>query len=203
MNKKLGKVLTEHAEHTLAHKKVKAGVKLILLGLGRNLNNADLKGTPDRVARLLVSEVLVRPTKKLFQAFPSKFTSMVTLINHRAFTRCPHHFERVEMDVNIAYIPDGRLLGLSKLGRIADYYSSGLMLQEEIAEGIANGLMDVLRPKGVAVYIEAKHMCMASRGLKSTHAKVATSCIKGIFKEDASAKEEFFFQISRQGGLSK
>lgn len=140
-------------------------------------------------------EMMIEPTKKLFSTFPSTHTSMVTLIGHKTFSRCPHHLERVEMEVSVAYIPEGRLLGISKLARIADYYSAGLMLQEEIAEGIAAGLMGALKPKGVAVHIVARHMCMISRGVKATHASIATSCMKGIFLGDGvmnlSAKEEF------------
>ena len=127
---------------------------------------------------------------------------MIVLTNHRAFTRCPHHLERVILDVNIGYIPDGKLLGLSKLARIADYFSRGLMLQEEIADGIAIGLMDALKPKGVAVYLEGVHMCMQSRGVE-TNGKVTTSKMLGIFLEDSykglAAREEFL-AIIRRGG---
>lgn len=175
--------------------KVVKQVKELLLALGYDLTHPDLRATPKRVAKALIQEG-APDIKKLFQVFPSKHTSMVVVKNHETWTRCPHHMERVRLTVSIAYIPDGRLLGLSKLARIADYYSSGLMLQEEIADNIVEGLMEALKPKGIACFIRGFHMCMRARGIKSSNVEVLTSTVRGIFQEDPKAREEFLFHIN-------
>jgi len=189
---------------TKLNKVLQSDIKQFLTHLGLDLDDPDLKDTPKRVANLWIKELGLEldPEKKvkLFNTFPSKYTSMVTLVKHRAFSRCPHHLERVVMDISIAYIPNGKLLGISKLARIANYFSAGLMLQEEIAESIAHGLMEALEPLGVAVHIKGNHMCMMSRGVESTHSAIVTTCIKGLFKEDPAAREEFLMQV-RDGGL--
>lgn len=173
--------------------KVQRAVKNLLNMLHLDTNHPDLHGTPTRVAKMLIAEV--EPPEditSLLRAFPSDHDAMVTLIDHRTFTRCPHHLMPAELDISVAYIPNGQLLGLSKLARIADYFSRGFMLQEEIASGIADGLQNALKPLGVAVYIEGKHTCMRARGVKSTHSNTVTSVVRGFFKEDAKARDEFF-----------
>lgn len=177
-------------------RKVESAVKKFLEALSYDLSDPDLKDTPRRVATLWLKETAVEADPKLFQTFPSDYASMVVLKNHRTFTRCPHHLEKVILDISIGYIPDGKLIGLSKLGRIADYFSKGLMLQEEIAELIVKGLQDALQPKGVAVYIKGQHMCMTSRGIKSYNSHVITTRLTGVFLEDLKAREEFMWTIS-------
>lgn len=176
-------------------------IRQLLSTFGYDLQDPDLRDTPKRVARLLQEEFAKGAIpKKLFRTFPSEHNQMITLIGHRTFTRCPHHLERVELVISIAYIPEGKLLGLSKLARIADYFSRGLMLQEEITEGIAEGLEKALRPKGVAVTVLGQHMCMRARGIESESSKVLTTSLKGLFFEDIKAREEFFHNL-RLGGI--
>jgi len=100
-----------------------------------------------------------------------------------------------ELDISIGYVPNGRLLGLSKLARIADYMSTGFMLQEEIGDNIAEGLMNALQPKGVAVYIRGRHTCMRARGVKSTHSTTITSRMSGVFLDNVGAREEFLSMV--------
>jgi GTP cyclohydrolase I len=142
-----------------------------------------------------------KKVKKLFATFPSEYESLIILKNHKTYTRCPHHLERVILEIDVGYIPDGRLIGLSKLARISDYFSKGLMLQEEIADGIANGLMNALKPKGVAVFIEGLHMCMQARGVE-TNGSVVTSKFLGLFLEDShkglAARTEFLTLIKKE-----
>lgn len=179
------------------HQEVQAAVKALLQSLRLDLSDPDLKDTPKRMANLFIKE-LERPDNlsKILQVFPARgYASAVTCCNHRAYTRCPHHLERVIMDVSVSYIPNGQLLGLSKLPRIINYFSSGLMLQEEVAEMIVEGLNNALQPKGVACHIEAQHMCMQARGVKAHNATVKTTRLTGIFKDDPAAREEFFWTI--------
>jgi GTP cyclohydrolase I len=184
----------------IKQKAAEAAIKLLLEALGYDLKNPDIRDTPKRVARMFINELNPNTDmKKLFSTFPSTYGSLVALLNHKAFTRCPHHLEKVEMDISIAYIPENRLIGLSKPFRIADYISKGLMLQEEVAECIAEGLMIALKPKGVAVFVKGNHMCMRSRGVESTHSTVITTRLLGIFLEDIKAREEFY-HILKIGG---
>lgn len=191
------------AQHKVQHNKVKQAIKQLLIALEFDLEHPDLKETPDRVARMYMAEVNDKKEDlpKLFKPFPSDHDSMVMIIDHRTFTRCPHHLMPAELDISVAYIPNGRLIGLSKLARIADYYSKGFMLQEEIASGIADGLSAALEPLGVAVYIEGRHTCMRARGVQSTHSSTTTSVVRGMFKDDEKARNEFFntIRIAREG----
>ena len=189
---------------TIKFKDTKNAIKTLLQMLGYDLRNNDIKDTPSRVAKLLIEETEPpkgETLKKLLQTFPSEFESMVCLRNHKSFTRCPHHLERVILNIHIGYIPSGRLIGLSKLARIADYFSQGLMLQEEVAEGIARGLSDALKPKGIAVFIEGEHLCMQARGIKTT-GTITASKMLGVFLEASNAglaaREEFFNVIGRR-----
>lgn len=183
--------------------KVADHVKSILKILGYDLRNKHLSKTPSRVARIYMQELDLatlrkQPLKKLLSTTPSKYKSMIILRNHKTQTRCPHHLERVNLVISIGYIPNGKLLGLSKLARIANYYSEGLMLQEEIAEMIAEGIQGAVKPKGVGVAITAEHGCIQCRGVKSKDSDVVTSEMRGIFLDDPSTKQEFLDYIRRQ-----
>lgn len=177
------------------HKKVTYAVKKLLSELDYDLENQDMKDTPKRVAKLLEGYVTPVGGPPELRVFESNYDSMITVVDHRAYTKCPHHLETVEMDISIAYIPNGRLLGVSKIGRVADYFSKGLMLQEEVADLIVTGLMEALHPLGVAVFIQGRHMCIRSRGVKSYNSDMVTTVVKGMFKEDIKSREEFFSTI--------
>jgi len=172
-------------------------IKEIIKILGYNIKDVNLRGTPKRVASIFMEELDLETLrsrkilKKLYSTTPTLYKSMVILRGHKTQTRCPHHLERVNLNISVGYIPDKKLLGLSKLARIANYYSSGLMLQEEIAESIASGLYDALEPKGVAVTILAEHDCIRCRGVRSQNSDVVTSEVRGVFLEDPATREEF------------
>lgn len=177
-------------------------VKDILKVLGYDLRNKHLAKTPNRVARIFMQELDTKtlrrqPLKKLLSTTPSKYKSMVIFRNHKTQTRCPHHLERVSLVISIGYIPNGKLLGLSKLARIANYFSEGLMLQEEIAECIADGIQGAVKPKGVGVAIHAEHGCVQCRGVKSKDSDVITSEMRGVFLDDPSTKHEFLDYLRR------
>lgn len=177
---------------------IQKAVKSLLDALGRDTHHVELKDTPRRVAKMLYTEICEKPDlKRLIQTSPYEYKSAVTVVNHRSYTRCPHHLERVELDVSIAYLPKGRLLGVSKLPRIADYCASGLMLQEELTDAIAEIIEEAAKPLGVAVYVRGRHMCMRARGVKSYNSEMITMALKGVYLTDPSAKEEFLEAISR------
>jgi GTP cyclohydrolase I len=185
---------TKLSEQALRIKRATKAADHLLVSLGYDMEHQDIKDTPARVAKLLASYVDPGPAPEL-RTFPASFASMVTVVDHRAYTKCPHHLETVEMDVSVAYLPNGKVLGISKLPRTVDFLSKGLMLQEEIAEAIAEGLMNALNPLGVAVFIQGRHMCVRSRGVKSYNSDMVTTVVRGLYKEDVKAREEFFSTI--------
>ena len=196
--------MPRNKSQSIKKSKLIKSVQDILQALGYNINNQHLRKTPARVAKIFLEELDTdlnrnpKVLKKLFSITNTEFTSMIVLRHHKTLTRCPHHLERVNLDISIGYIPEGKLLGLSKLARIADYYSKGLLLQEEVAEGIATGIQDALNPLGVGVYVQAEHGCMKCRGVK-TSGDVVVAEMRGIFEENDSVKAEFLNYILKGG----
>ena len=185
-------------------KTVEQATKSLLEALGFDLKHQDLKGTPTRVAKVFVKELSKedpKVLKKLFSTFRLQSDVMIVLRGHKTFSRCPHHLERVLLKVDVGYISNEKVIGVSKLARIVDYFSKGLMLQEEIVTGVAEGLMKALSPKGVAVVAEGQHLCMMARGVESD-GHVVTSKMTGVFLEDShvgvAAREEFFNLVGRR-----
>ena len=172
--------------------KVKHHIAECLKLMGYDLLDPNFKDTPTRVARIWMEELSNHQpaTKKLFAVFEDDFDQMVTLIGHKTWTHCPHHFERVLMEVSIGYVPDKRVLGLSKLARIADYYAKGLVLQERYVENVVNGLMEALQPRGVGIHVKGQHLCMQARGVE-TVGHVVTTALRGVFMEKAETQREF------------
>ncbi len=177
---------------------IKKNIKEILIGCGYDLAHEDFKRTPDRVAELWAEEFLpLKVTKKLFSVFPSENKQMITLRNHETWSRCPHHLEKVKLKVTIGYVPNGRVMGLSKLARIADMIAKDLIIQENFVEDTARALMEALKPQGVGVYAAGEHLCMRSRGVKTT-GDVVTTALYGVMFEDARARAEFL--MACEGG---
>ena len=158
-------------------------------------NDANYIETPKRVANIFMEEIYpIKPTKKLVSMFPNEEGKgqMVILKNHEVWSRCPHHLERVKFSVNIGYIPDKWYLGASKLARIANYYAHGMVLQETFTNNISEGIMEAIKPKGVAVSVKGIHQCMRCRGIK-TQGHIVTSAVSGLFLEKPEVREEFMF----------
>lgn len=193
---KEGLPLSKMTKKDKQKREIKKAVENLLVALGRDLGNPELKKTPSRVAKLLYEEICDKgDLKKLIQWSPYPYKSAIMVRNHRTYSRCPHHLEKVELDVSIAYIPNGAILGVSKLPRIADYFAKGLMLQEEITDGIADAIQNAFpekyKPLGVGVYIVGRHMCMRSRGIKSPNSEMVTEHFKGVYMDEPAAREEF------------
>lgn len=162
----------------------------ILQTLGFDLRNQHLKDTPKRAALLWWKELGdTRAPRNIFRVFKSEQEGMVSLLDHKTFTRCPHHLERVELTVNIAYIPDGYVIGASKLARLADYLAHGLVTQEDFTQELGETLQKLLKPKGVIVVVDGIHFCMRARGVK-TQGSMRTSYVTGVFLDEGRARDE-------------
>lgn len=168
--------------------KIERGVKLILEGMGCDLNDPNFKGTPARVARLY-NEILT-PKRNSMTTFPSKFDSMVVLRGHQVIALCPHHLMPVELRAYVAYIPNKQVLGLSKLARVVEQHLTRPIMQEELCDNVADTLNGTLDPKGVACVLAGEHGCMRHRGVK-TDGDVVTSSMRGVFLTNPAAREEF------------
>ncbi|MFQ5890000.1 MAG: GTP cyclohydrolase I FolE [Gemmatimonadota bacterium] len=163
--------------------------------LGEDPNRATLRDTPRRVEHAL--RWLLRGYSTSVEevigdgVFEEKHDSMVLVKDIELYSLCEHHMLPFFGKVHIAYIPDGRIVGLSKLARVVDVFARRLQVQERLTEQIAGAIQDAVEPKGVGVVIEAYHLCMMMRGVEKQNSKTITSAVQGIFREDIRTREEF------------
>jgi GTP cyclohydrolase IA len=170
-------------------------VRELLVRLGEDPEREGLKRTPERVADSL--KWLTRGYRQSVQEsigdaiFDEDHHNMVIVKDIDMYSLCEHHLLPFFGKVHVAYIPRGRILGLSKVPRIVDVFARRLQVQERLTEQIAESIQDVLRPEGVGVVIEAYHLCMMMRGVEKQNSKTITSAMKGVFLEDIGTREEF------------
>ncbi|WP_297439047.1 GTP cyclohydrolase I FolE [uncultured Clostridium sp.] len=179
--------------------KIIEGVKLILEGIGEDLNREGLLETPSRVAKMYeeIFEGLNKDASEyLEKTFEVSSNDLVLEKDIPYFSMCEHHLAPFYGKAHIAYIPNGRVAGLSKLARTVDVYSKKPQIQERLTSEIADSLMKFLDAKGVMVIIEGEHMCMTMRGVKKPGTKTITSTYRGCFKENESLKSEVYRMIS-------
>lgn len=173
------------------------GVHLILYGLDVDKSNENFLDTPKRVAKgfreicrgLYEKEAIIDNFTKA--VFKSKNDEMVVMRGIETHSICPHHLLPVKIDASVAYIPKGKVVGLSKLVRLTEIICAQPVLQEDVVVEIADLLMKKLEAQGSAVYIEGQHGCMGCRGVKKPNAVTVTSALRGCFKTDAKTREEF------------
>ena len=178
----------------LNQKKMAAGIRTLLTGMGVDLADRNYRDTPQRVARMYAE--LFTPKRNNFTTFPETHDSMVILRGHTVHGVCPHHLVPVEMRVYIGYIPSDSVLGLSKLARVAEQPLTGPILQEVYTDTVADLLTEHTRAKGVGVVVVGVHGCMRHRGIKST-GEVITSAMRGQLLLNPSAREEFLRLIGK------
>jgi GTP cyclohydrolase I len=131
--------------------------------------------------------------------FEESHDSMVLVKDIELYSLCEHHMLPFFGKAHVAYIPDGRIVGLSKLPRIVDLFARRLQVQERLTEQIAQAIEDALKPQGVGVVIEAVHLCMMMRGVQKQNSRTITSAVRGLFRRDHRTREEFLRLTSRQG----
>lgn len=175
--------------------KIKQAVRLLLEGLGEDISREGLLDTPDRIARMykeLYSGADEDPGVHLSRTFHVDDSEMVIEKNITFYSICEHHLLPFYGKVHIAYIPDGKVVGLSKLARTVEVFAKRLQIQEQMTGQIADALMTHLHPQGVLVMAEAEHMCMTMRGIKKPGSQTVTLARRGVFMTDPSLEERFF-----------
>ena len=180
---------------------VQSAVLRILQAIGEDPNREGLKRTPERIARMyaeLLSGYQMDPLKVVNGAlFDIKYDEMVIVRDIEFYSLCEHHMLPFMGRVHVAYIPDGKVLGLSKIPRIVDLYAHRLQVQERLTRQIADFIRDLLHPQGVAVVVEALHLCMSMRGVQKQNARLTTSAMHGAFRSNLATRQEFLDNISR------
>ncbi len=173
---------------------IKKDVENILNTLGMDLNDDSLKGTPNRVAKMFVKEIFggLNPTKKpSASTFENgyKYGEMLVEKNITLYSTCEHHLLPIIGRAHIAYISKGNVVGLSKMNRIVDYYAKRPQVQERLTMQIVQELQNVLGTEDVACVIDAKHLCVNSRGIRDIESSTITSEFAGKFKEESKRRE--------------
>lgn len=194
------------SENDLKHldfdeKTIQQAVLNILQAIGEDPNRNGLKYTPQRVARMyaeLLNGYRTDPAAMINGAiFDIQYDEMVIVRDIEFFSLCEHHMLPFMGRVHVAYLPNGKVIGLSKIPRIVDMYAHRLQVQERMTRQIADFLRDLLQPQGVAVVVEAMHLCSMMRGVKKHNARMTTSAMHGAFRANLATRQEFLDNISR------
>jgi GTP cyclohydrolase IA len=173
--------------------------KQLLLGIGEDLNREGLRDTPKRAAKAL--EFLTHGYKADISQivnsaiFESDTSEMVVVKDIELYSMCEHHLLPFFGKAHVAYIPNGKVIGLSKLARIVDVFARRLQIQENLTRQIADTIQEYTDARGVGVVIEAQHLCMMMRGVQKQNSVMTTSCVLGEIHEDQATRAEFFSLI--------
>jgi GTP cyclohydrolase I len=178
--------------------KIEQGIKLLLEGIGEDVNREGLKDTPDRVARMyeeLCAGMEQDPKTHLSKTFACDNENVVIEKDITFYSTCEHHLMPF---YGKAYIPNGRVVGISKLARTVEVFARRLQIQEKMTNQIAEAIETHLDAKGVLVMVEAEHMCMSARGIKKPESKTITFAAKGRFEKDAGLRNEVMTLINKK-----
>lgn len=166
----------------------------MLAAIGDDPAREGLLETPRRIAEMygeIFEGLFNDPSEHLKVVFSVAHDEMVILRNIPFYSMCEHHFLPFHGEAHVGYIPDGRVVGISKLARVVEGFAHRPQIQEQLTSQIAESIMDVLKPDGVAVVIEAEHLCMTMRGVKKPGSRMVTSAMRGDFKQSAVTRAEF------------
>jgi GTP cyclohydrolase I len=180
---------------------IRRAVIEVIKGVGEDPEREGLKNTPDRVSRMyaeLLSGYRADPEKIINGAlFHINYDEMVLVRDIEFYSLCEHHMLPFLGRAHVAYLPAGKVIGLSKIPRIVDMYARRLQVQERMTRQIADLLQQTLEPQGVAVVVEAMHLCSMMRGVKKHDARMTTSAMHGAFRANLATRQEFLENISR------
>lgn len=181
---------------------ISENVKIILAAIGENPEREGLIKTPERVAKAYnyLTKGYRQNADEIFNGaiFEEKYDEMVIVKDIDFYSMCEHHLLPFYGKVHVAYIPNGKIVGLSKIPRIVDVFSRRLQVQERMTQQISDTINKYLEPQGVAVVSEAFHMCMMMRGVQKQNSSATASAMHGIFKDDARTRTEFLNLISHK-----
>lgn len=178
--------------------KIKEAVTLLLEGIGEDINREGLRETPDRIARMyeeIFAGMEQKSSEHLSKTFHAENNEIVLEKDIVFYSMCEHHLLPFYGRAHVAYIPDGRVVGLSKIARTVEVYAKRLQLQEQMGAQIADALMNELGTKGAMVMIEAEHMCMTMRGVKKPGSQTVTIVTRGAFAEDEKLQNSFYHML--------
>ena len=181
--------------------KIQEGVRLILEGIGEDIHREGLVETPDRIARMyeeLAAGYTDDAAVHLKKRFHVDNNDMVMEKDIHFYSFCEHHMLPFYGTAAVAYIPDGEVVGLSKIARTLEVFAKRFQLQERLTAQIADVFMKELKPQGVMVLIEAEHMCMTMRGIKKPGTKTVTVVTRGVFNEDERLQNQFYRMLERR-----
>ena len=174
--------------------RVKVAVTELLRAVGEDPSREGLLDTPRRIAEMyaeVFGGLALDPADFLKVGFEVAHDEMVILRNIPFYSMCEHHFLPFHGEAHVGYVPDGRVVGISKLARVVDTYARRPQIQEQLTSQVAEAIMETLKPDGVAVVIEAEHLCMTMRGVKKPGSRMITSAMRGDFRTSSVTRAEF------------
>ncbi|MBI4305956.1 MAG: GTP cyclohydrolase I FolE [Chloroflexi bacterium] len=196
-----GEVLSTECKEQVA-----AGVQHIIDAVNQYVDHEGTRDTPERVARMydeLLAGYVTDPVRMLNNAlFTVEYDEMVIVKDIEYYSMCEHHLIPFFGKAHVGYLPDGKVVGLSKIPRLVDIFARRLQVQERMTQQIADLLNELVKPQGVGVVVEGIHLCAAMRGVKKPNAKMVTSAVLGRFRSDPKTREEFMAHLRRDSGVS-
>ena len=181
-------------------KKIEQAVTLLLEGIGEDVNREGLKDTPNRIARMyeeIYKGMDEEAAEHLSKTFSVTSNEIVVVKDITFYSTCEHHLMPFYGKVHIAYLPDGKVVGLSKLARTVEVYARRPQIQEQMTTQIAEAIMEHLKPQGVMVMVEAEHLCMTMRGVEKPGSQTVTMATRGCFQTDSKLQQYFFEMVRR------
>ncbi len=188
----------------MSQKEFENAVRTMIESVGEDSSREGLLKTPARVFKAY--EYMFGGYKEDAEAilssalFQSSNDEMVVIKDIEFYSTCEHHLLPIIGHAHVAYIPDGKVVGLSKIPRVVDVFARRMQIQEQLTEQIADAILETIAPKGVAVVIQARHMCMEMRGVEKVNSTTTSSALRGLFKRNDSTRKEFFSHINAQTG---
>ncbi|MDA0256225.1 MAG: GTP cyclohydrolase I FolE [Chloroflexi bacterium] len=180
---------------------VELSLRALIGSLGEDADREGLVGTPERMTRMyreLFEGLFLDPEEVLSVGFEEGHDEMVILREIPFYSMCEHHFLPFHGQAHVGYLPDGRIVGLSKLARAVEIFAKRPQVQERLTTQIADCIERVLGARGVGVVIEAEHICMTARGVRKPGSRMVTSAMRGLFRRDAQTRAEFLQLIRAQ-----
>ncbi|MGF1604031.1 MAG: GTP cyclohydrolase I FolE [Thermosynechococcaceae cyanobacterium] len=199
------KTIATQSQPIVSEAQMQDAVRTLLLGIGEDPDREGLRDTPKRFVKSLKSLTLgyQQSLDELLNGavFSEDLDEMVLVRDIDLFSSCEHHILPIIGKAHVAYIPNGKVIGLSKIARICEMYARRLQVQERLTAQIADALQGLLKPQGVAVVVEASHMCMVMRGVQKPGSWTSTSAMRGVFASDARTRQEFFNLVAHASAI--